>query len=437
MGVQLLVMVAAYSALVGAPVPERVLTLSQALETAQQHQPQLWQARANAEAASARADELRAPILPQLTLTAGYQRTTANFVARPGSVPSAFTMGQSSTSLDSFNFWSSGLTLNQYIWDFGVTTDRWRSSRAAAESLNQTSRAVEQQIIAGVRAAYFNARAQLSLIQVARENLANLELHLKQIEGFAAAGTRPKIDLAQARADRAQGQVQLISAQNAYAVAKAQLNQAIGETGTTDYDVQDEALPPIPGEDGDLAALLADALHARPELAALERQIRAQELLVSSAKGAYGPALGAAMSVTDSGVELTNLTWNWNASLNLSWGLFQGLLTRSQVREAKANLSVVQAQRAGIVNQVRVEVEQAQLQVRAAKATIAAVGEALFNSRERLRLAEGRYQSGVGNVIELGDAQVAAATAAAQSIQAEYNLATARAALLKALGRGL
>jgi outer membrane protein len=430
-------MVAAYSALVGAPVPERVLTLSQALETAQQHQPQLWQARANAEAASARADELRAPILPQLTLTAGYQRTTANFVARPGSVPSAFTMGQSSTSLDSFNFWTSGLTLNQYIWDFGVTTDRWRSSRAAAESLNQTSRAVEQQIIAGVRTAYFNARAQLSLIQVARENLANLELHLKQIEGFAAAGTRPKIDLAQARADRAQGQVQLISAQNAYAVAKAQLNQAIGETGTTDYDVQDEALPPIPGEDGDLAALLADALHARPELAALERQIRAQELLVSSAKGAYGPALGAAMSVTDSGVELTNLTWNWNASLNLSWGLFQGLLTRSQVREAKANLSVVQAQRAGIVNQVRVEVEQAQLQVRAAKATIAAVGEALFNSRERLRLAEGRYQSGVGNVIELGDAQVAAATAAAQSIQAEYNLATARAALLKALGRGL
>lgn len=437
MGVQLLMMVAAYSALVGAPVPERVLTLSQALETAQQHQPQLWQARANAEAASARADELRAPILPQLTLTAGYQRTTANFVARPGSVPSAFTMGQSSTSLDSFNFWTSGLTLNQYIWDFGVTTDRWRSSRAAAESLNQTSRAVEQQIIAGVRTAYFNARAQLSLIQVARENLANLELHLKQIEGFAAAGTRPKIDLAQARADRAQGQVQLISAQNAYAVAKAQLNQAIGETGTTDYDVQDEALPPIPGEDGDLAALLADALHARPELAALERQIRAQELLVSSAKGAYGPALGAAMSVTDSGVELTNLTWNWNASLNLSWGLFQGLLTRSQVREAKANLSVVQAQRAGIVNQVRVEVEQAQLQVRAAKATIAAVGEALFNSRERLRLAEGRYQSGVGNVIELGDAQVAAATAAAQSIQAEYNLATARAALLKALGRGL
>jgi outer membrane protein len=123
--------------------------------------------------------------------------------------------------------------------------------------------------------------------------------------------------------------------------------------------------------------------------------------------------------------------------VNLNWPLFQGLLTRSQVKEAKANVSAVQAQNAALVNQVRLEVEQAHLQVRAAKATLAAVGEALINSRERLRLAEGRYQSGVGSIIELGDAQVAAATAAAQSIQAEYNVATARAALLKALGRGL
>ena len=158
---------------------------------------------------------------------------------------------------------------------------------------------------------------------------------------------------------------------------------------------------------------------------------------MSAVKGAYGPTLGAAMNLTDSGVDLTGLTWNWNALVSLTWQLFQGLLTRSQVREAQANLSAVQAQRAGLVNQVRVELSQAHLQVRAAKATLAAVEEALESSRERLRLAEGRYQSGVGSVIELGDAQVAAATAAAQRIQAEYSLASARAALLKALGRGL
>ena len=79
--------------------------------------------------------------------------------------------------------------------------------------------------------------------------------------------------------------------------------------------------------------------------------------------------------------------------------------------------------------------EQAALGVRAAKASLRANLDALDNARERLRLAEGRYASGVGNVIELGDAQVAFTTAAVQKTQADFNLALARAQLLRALGR--
>jgi len=73
--------------------------------------------------------------------------------------------------------------------------------------------------------------------------------------------------------------------------------------------------------------------------------------------------------------------------------------------------------------------------VRAAKAALSASLEAEENARVRLRLAEGRYQAGVGSVIELGDAQVAVTNASAQRVQAEYTLASARAQLLHALGR--
>ena len=61
--------------------------------------------------------------------------------------------------------------------------------------------------------------------------------------------------------------------------------------------------------------------------------------------------------------------------------------------------------------------------------------EALVNARERLRLAEERYQVGVGSAIELGDAQVALTQAAAQAVQADDQLSTARAQLLRAVGR--
>jgi len=56
------------------------------------------------------------------------------------------------------------------------------------------------------------------------------------------------------------------------------------------------------------------------------------------------------------------------------------------------------------------------------------------NAHERLSLAEGRYQTGVGSIIEQGDAQLQLTSAQQQRVQAEFNLSTARAALLNALG---
>ena len=85
--------------------------------------------------------------------------------------------------------------------------------------------------------------------------------------------------------------------------------------------------------------------------------------------------------------------------------------------------------------QVRFDVEQAQATLLGNKESVVAAQDAVDNAREQLRLAEGRYQAGVGTIIELSDAQVQLTNAAAQLVQAQYNLSTARARLLAALGR--
>jgi len=54
---------------------------------------------------------------------------------------------------------------------------------------------------------------------------------------------------------------------------------------------------------------------------------------------------------------------------------------------------------------------------------------------EQLRLAEARYQTGAGSILELGDAQVAATNAGSNSISARYDLSVARATLAQALGK--
>jgi outer membrane protein len=129
--------------------------------------------------------------------------------------------------------------------------------------------------------------------------------------------------------------------------------------------------------------------------------------------------------------------WNsyWTVGAQLVWPFFQGGITAGQVHTAQANYDYVDAQLEASRLAVRVQVQQAVLTVRAAKAQIDAANEALVNAREQLRLAEGRYQAGVGSIIELGDSQVTATNAAAQVVQADFNLSTARAQLLSALGK--
>ncbi len=415
--------------------PSRVLTLAEALRAALARQPQLLQAQAGTRAATARANEARAPLLPQLSGSASYERTTSNFTPRPGSTLS--TTALPSSSWKTTNYYSFGATLSQLIYDFGQTSGRWRAAQASAAALRDTESYTVVQVTLGVESAYFTARAGKDLVTVARDNLANQDAHLRQTEGFVRAGTRPEIDRAQARTDRANALVQLINAENAYETEKAQLNQAMGLEGPTDYEVANDTLPPVEGEDLSIDPLLAEALKRRPDVAALEGQARAQELTLRAVKGAYWPALGVSTGLDNAGVSLDSTVWNWSATATLSWNIFQGGLTRAQAQEAGANLDSVQAQASALRQQVRVDVEQARLAVRASRQTLAAAEEALVNARERLRLAEGRYQAGAGSAIELGDAQVALTTAAAQRVQAEYNLSTSRAQLLRALGREL
>src|SRR5436305_1457533 len=282
----------------------RVLTLEEAVRVARERQPQIRQARFQVEAAAARAGQARSGLLPQVSASAAYQRTTANFVARPGSVPGDTTTSTGRRSLNFFNFFSGSIAVNQLIWDFGQTYDRYKAAQTLTEAQQNNERAVLMQIDNTVRSAFFLARANRALVGVASATVANFGKHLTQIQGFVEAGTSPEIDLAQGRADLANARSQLIDAQNNYLIAKAQLNQAMGIVASTDYDVSDDALLPVPGED-----------------AAIDT------------------------------------------------------------------------------------------------------------------LAEGRYETGVGNAIELGDAQVALTSAEAQTVQADDRLSTARAQLLRALGR--
>jgi outer membrane protein len=427
-----------------AEAPARMLTLAEAERAAVEHQPQLLVARAQAASATAQAEQTGAPLLPQVTATAQYQRSTGNFAPRPGAFPSSPMMGingagttpSNTVSLNpSWDYWNFGLNATQLIYDFGQTYDKYRAFSATADSARATERSTRLQVVANVRRAYFGARAMKDLVKVAQETLSDQDKHLVQVQAYVSVGTQPEVALAQQKAAVASARVALITTQNNYETSKAQLNQAAGITGGTEYDVGDEEIGPIEDEDQPLEVLASRAIAARPELLALQKQRVAAQETLSSARGAYGPTLSATANATESGIALDGLVPNWNVGLLMAWPIFQGGVTKATVHLAQAGVQTADAQAALEELQVRLDVDTARLAVRAAKATIGAADDGLTSAREQLKLAEQRYAQAVGNIIELYDAQVAYTSAAAQVVQARYGLAAARAQLLAALGR--
>jgi outer membrane protein len=424
------------------------LSLRQAEQTALRNQPTMRQAHGLYEAAEGRVEEARAGYLPQVTGTATYERTTGNFASRPGTLPQSLmasgAAGGSGTMVTAaatpvswdpkYNYFQFGATGSQLIYDFGQTSNKINSAGASRDAAGDNTRTATLQTLLNVRRAYFAARANRDLVAVAEETVQNQNKHVEQTQAFVRTGIQPDINLATVQTALANAKVQLVTARNNYAVAEAQLSQAMGVSVNEHYALSDEQLAPIAGEDGDPTPLVERAEKNRPEIANLAHQRLAQEATVRSLKGAYGPSLSALSGISAVGTDISALGPNWYVGLGLAWNIFQGGLTRGQVHEANGTLENIVGQEQAMRLQVQVDVEQGRLGVQAAKATIGAADEALVNARSQLTLAEKRYEHGLGSAVELSDAQVAYTSAEAQVVQAKFNLASARAQLLTALG---
>ena len=376
----------------------RVLTLAAAERAATEQQPQIRVARAQTEVARATAEEVRSPLLPQVVGTAQYAHEWGAFrgVGTTGSAIGSTSTGLASLS-NNFDVYSFGVNATQLIYDFGQAYGKYGAAKANVEAQRYAEQVTRLQIVAAVRKAYFTARANKELVDVSRETLSDQDKHLTQVQGFVQVGTQPEIALAQQKAAVANAEVQLIIAQNNYETAKAMLNQSAGLVGGTEYDVSDETIGALPDEDQPLETLVRKAMVTRPELADLEKQRDAQEATARSAKGGYGPTLSASAGASEAGLALDALGPNVNVGLILSWPIFQGGLTVGQVRQAEAGLAGVEAQHALEELQVRLDVNTAQLAVRAAKATIGAADEALTQrartaAARRAAVCDGRRQ---------------------------------------------
>lgn len=404
--------------------PREVKTLEECLAIAVDHHPALKAAGATVRAAGQRVWQSVSGYLPQVGGNYDFTRRSTSIGARTGTD----TGGETTT----FNFHSAGLSFSQVLFDFGRNLAAIRAAQASERSAEADLRTQLETVIFDVKNRYFDLLAARRLLDVADATVRQSKEQADEAEARAEVGLAPKFDVTRARVQLANSELDQLTARNGVAVARESLRNALGLTEPLDFDIADslEVEPIAVDEEKVVAAAYAN----RPELQSLAEQQVALEEEVKRLQRDYLPSVSGGGSYNWSGTDYP-LQDNWNIGASLNLSLFNGGLTTAQVGEAKANLAALQYDTESLRQNVALEVRQAVLDLRRAAESIGVAEKGVAEARESLDLAQGRYRTGVGNIIEVTDAQAALTSAEAKHVQALYGYRTALAALEHAVGR--
>jgi len=396
------------------------LNLQKCIEISLLRQPNILAAASTVDASRSRVGQSQANYYPQIDLTSGYSKISP--------VSSGI---RDSSSSGSFDQYTSSVSLSQNIYDFGRTSSQVQIQKLNLDSSASDLENVSQQTIFNVKLAYYDViQAKYKRI-VAEDTVKSTGLHLEQAKGFFEVGIRPKFDVTRAEVDLSNARLNLIRAENAFRIAVATLNNAMGVPEAPEYEVDDNLS--FDKYEMTFEDAIDNAYRNRPDLASLASRRQASEKSIELAKTEYYPALTGNAGYTWGG-ENFPLDDGWNAGVTLSVSLFSGFLTTYQVAESKANLNVITANEEFLKQSIYLEVQQAYLTLRAAEEAIPTAKLGVDQARENLEIANGRYTAGVGNPIEVTDAEVSLLNARTTYIQALYADKVAQASLERAMG---
>jgi len=409
------------------------MSLAQCIQEALDRSPDVAAARALVDAAAQGVKISHAGYLPQVDVGTSYTRQTYNYWGSPGTPPFLWRQFYRGMSAKTAPYYYGGLNLSQTLLDFGRTKGAVEVSQAQFQAAEHNLIFIRDQVDYNVRTAYYTVIAASEMVGVQQAALDNAEKHLEQSSAFHHNGTVPGIDVTASQVAVANAKLALRQAQENLKVSRAQLATAMGipvDQAPKPVGTLEKATP-----EPAFNQLLQEADQNRADLLAQLDQIKAALGNELAAKGAMRPdiSLGAFL-------DFRNLTWpliyNWSLAQLLAQSIFSGGANTARLRQTQAQEVAARNNVESLRLQVQQQVFAALSNLKVAHEQIVTAQEADRFARENLALAEGRYRVGVGDIVELNDAQTQATNAALQLVATRYDYQVARAKLNFVLGRG-
>ncbi len=408
------------------------LSLLQALNIALQQNPTILKAQSDLEASYGVVVQTRAVALPHVVASGQFKDTELGAIENfPG------------LTLPAQN-WNAGVQIVQSIYPGGKLVAAVRAARVTKQQALAQYQATLTDTLLAVRLAYYDILLAAEQITVNEASVNLLQKELDDQQRRYNAGTVPHFNVLRASVSLANARPALIQAQNNYRISKNNLSNLLG------YNLPRDIWENIPLKLTDaldaapfhinLPDALQQALNNRPELLALRKSEELQQLNITDASAGYKPNLSVFAGYNwfnaqfTPPVDITHDINGWNAGAQISWDIFDGMLTHGKVVQARALYSKSRTAVDQEMRDIELEVRTAYSDFLEAQEVLESQKTVQAEAEESLREANARAEAGTGTQLDVLDAENQLTQARSTQVQALHDYDAARARFQRAIG---
>lgn len=321
---------------------------------------------------------------------------------------------------------------------FGGLRRSLEAARATAEGTEASLRSVQLTVASEIAVNYFDAREAQARLRIARDTLAALDETVELVGWRRQAGLVGALDLEQARQLREQTAATVPTLQTSYAGAANRLAVLLGETPGAVNALLEPPRDAPAAPQAQAAAIPADVVRRRPDVALAERTLAAETARIGVAASQLYPALTLSGVFSGSGATVGKAADGLAGDLiaGITAPIFHGGQIRAQVEAQRATAAAALAAYRSTVLTALEESENALVAVDAAERREQSLASAEAAARSAAEIARVQYRSGLIDFQSLLDSERTLLSSQDSLASARVARSTAAVQLYKALGGG-
>ncbi len=423
--------------------PVQTFTLAQSISYALSNSHEFQVAQNDVELANEKVKEVRAALLPQLMLDAGYTFNgdlptivlDGDFPLNLGGLPSEADTEPIEIEMGATHNFQGRAQTTYPLFTWGQLGNIYRQAVLGKQAAERALEAVQLDIELKVRQAFHGLLLAQAFVDVAEQSLTQVERRYTLAQQQKAAGITTRLEVIRANVQVVNTRSQVIQAQNQSKLAEENFKLTVGLPLNAPVSIDGSLHLELKSMKVDQA--IATALERRPEIRQIETQEQVGEKQVKVAKAGNKPRVSTFGSYIFNDSERQAFDTSWSVGLMVQFPIFDGFATRARVNQARVSLDQIRTNKDQLIDSIRLEVKSTVFDLEAAQKLIEAQEGIIEQAAEGLRIANIQHEAGLITGVELTDVELSHTQAQVNRLQAIHDYIIAVARLERAIGTRL